>query len=247
MARAVNGGSPDAASDAAYSVEDIDAGWEEAPPRPTSMVVPADRSRRVSTPPPSPWSVFAGPHVQKHGRASTAAAFVVGSIAVVLAGTGGYFAAHRQGAVAPVMTAVPAPSLAATPVVAAPPPSPAPAPSLDAAETLLAPEVSPVTVLITVIPKQAAIFHHGERLGAGLVAVNVGRNEKQRLTAVLPGYEKARFTVDGTRDTVNVSLRRIPPPAAPVMAPSDPAPDAPSSAREPPSVPTETSNATTEE
>ena len=133
-------------------------------------------------------------------------------------------------------------SLPVSPVFAPPAPSPAPAPAFVAAAPPTA-EVSPITVLINVIPKRAIVFRDGERLGAGLVAVNVAPNQKLRLTAQLPGYEKARFTVDGARDTITIHLNRIsapapavaPPSAAPADAangtpPSDPGPTAAPSA-----------------
>jgi hypothetical protein len=71
-----------------------------------------------------------------------------------------------------------------------------------------------VAVTVKVIPENAVIFRAGEKLGAGAVRVNVERNAKQRLTALHDGYAPYNFTLDGSRDTVTVRLKRTPRPRA---------------------------------
>ncbi len=101
-----------------------------------------------------------------------------------------------------------------------------------------------ITVLITVIPKHAVIFRGGERLGRGLVAVNVKPGEKQRLTALLDGYVKTPFTLDGAQDTVTIRLSRAParetPPATASAPPTDPPNDTAPPTSLPESAPSDT-------
>jgi hypothetical protein len=67
---------------------------------------------------------------------------------------------------------------------------------------------SAVAVTIKVVPADAVIFRAGQKLGTGGVQVSVDRNAKQRLTALHDGYAPYNFTVDGSRDTVTVRLKR---------------------------------------
>jgi hypothetical protein len=121
------------------------------------------------------------------------------------------------------------------PTVAAPPPKePAPPPPqdrrtpesapsrttpTDAESTPVAPELarvdaspdqgsSAVSVTIRVIPARAVMFRAGKKLGTGTVQVSVEPMAKQRLTALHNGYEPCNFTVDGSRNTVTVRLKR---------------------------------------
>jgi hypothetical protein len=58
------------------------------------------------------------------------------------------------------------------------------------------------------------VFRARQRLGAGVVEVNVERHAKQRFTALLDGYVPANFTLDGSRDSVTIRLKRAPKPQA---------------------------------
>ena len=71
-----------------------------------------------------------------------------------------------------------------------------------------------VAVTVTVIPAAAVIFRAGQKLGAGTVQVSVDHRAKQRLTALHDGYAPYNFTLDGSRDTVTVRLKRAPRPQA---------------------------------
>ena len=122
---------------------------------------------------------------------------------------------------------VPVPS-PATPVASEAPSSPAPA--VDAV-VATSPEktASAVAVTIKTVPEEAVIFRAGQRLGAGVVQVSVERNVKQRFTALLDGYTPSNFTVDGSRDSITIMLKRAQRPrAAPVS--DSPNADAPSEA-----------------
>ena len=236
MPRGPTGNLREAAGDTAFSLDEIDAGWEDAPRVPTSMVVPADPSRRRSG------TIGALPNFRRRPRGRNANVITVGVIAFVIAGAGGYFTGRR----APV-AASPAPRpVTVTPVprpaVTTPALLPVPTASLVAsAEPAASEDMSAITVLITVIPKHAVIFRGGERLGSGLVAINVEPGQKQRLTALLDGYVKAPFTVDGASDAITVRLSRVPPREAPSAntsdAPSDPPNDSapPAAPESPPS------------
>jgi hypothetical protein len=81
-------------------------------------------------------------------------------------------------------------------------------------ETARAKASNAALVTVKVIPSAAVIFRAGEKLGAGSVQLSVGRTGKQRLTALHDGYLPYNFTVDGSRETVTVRLRRAPRPHA---------------------------------
>jgi hypothetical protein len=86
-----------------------------------------------------------------------------------------------------------------------------PAPTLEGAlGTSLEKAVTTVAVTIRTVPAGAVIFRAGERLGTGVVEVSVERKLKQRFTALLDGYTPSNFTLDGSRDSVTVVLRRAP-------------------------------------
>lgn len=91
-----------------------------------------------------------------------------------------------------------------------------------------------VAVTIQVIPSRAVVFRAGEKLGAGSVTVNVTHAAKQRLTALHDGYLPYNFTIDGSRRTVTVRLKRAS--GTHVDAPEpvgDPASAAPTESSEP--------------
>jgi hypothetical protein len=176
------------------------------------------------------------------GRA-TLVAIVGGVAALVVAGVAWKrFASDGERAAA--MVAAPAPERA--PEQAPPRPSPEPAPSpatplTSEAANSPAPTVeatvatSPektanaVAVTIKTVPEEAVIFRAGQRLGTGVVAVNVERNVKQRFTALLDGYTPSNFTVDGSRDSITIMLKRAQKPrAAPARESDSPSADAPS-------------------
>jgi hypothetical protein len=92
-----------------------------------------------------------------------------------------------------------------------------PAPTLEGAVgTSLEKAVTTVAVTIKTVPEEAVIFRARQRLGSGVVEVNVERNAKQRFTALLDGYTPSNFTLDGSRDSITIRLRRAPKrPAAP--------------------------------
>jgi hypothetical protein len=129
-----------------------------------------------------------------------------------------------------VITAVD-PALAAPEAVPPPPPpmvtteaTGAPTHSGSVAATPAKPGTTRVTV--KTVPSGAAIFQAGRRVGTGSVELEVEPKMKHRLTALLDGHRPVNFTVDGTRDTVTIMLRRVPskPEASP---PSDGSADSP--------------------
>jgi hypothetical protein len=71
-------------------------------------------------------------------------------------------------------------------------------------------EKTPNAVAVTVktVPEGAVIFRAGQRLGTGVVEVSVERNVKQRFTALFDGYTPSNFTVDGSRDSITIVLKR---------------------------------------
>jgi hypothetical protein len=81
--------------------------------------------------------------------------------------------------------------------------------------------VAAVAVSVKVVPAGAVVFRAGRRLGAGAVEVSVERNVKQRLTALLDGYMLSNFTLDGSRESVTIVLRRAPKVRADAAEPSD--------------------------
>lgn len=180
-----------------------------------SIVVLEEATRETST--------LDIPNFRRRPRGHTARIALIGGVALAVAGAGRYFTTHAEGpAPAPIPARV---QRAAAPTVA--PPAPLPAAPVEAATEQ---DVSSVTVIINVVPKRATVFRGRERLGSGLVAVNVERNVKQRLTAVLAGYEKASFTVDGTRDTVTLYLSRVAAPEVRTAPASESPAEAPSGA-----------------
>jgi hypothetical protein len=175
-------------------------------------------------------------------------------VAVAAALAGASVAVHRFAAPNPASSAVvtrspeenaaaraperPTPEPVSPPVVpvsneAVPPPVPA---NQEAAAT--PPATSATTVTIKTIPEGAVIFRARQRLGAGVVEVSVERNTKQRFTALLDGYTPSNFTLDGSRDSITIRLKRAPKreaaPAAESTAPNAAEPNVDSSS---PSVP----------
>ena len=153
-----------------------------------------------------------------------AAALVVASVAWI------QFASRSKPPAASVAARVPerrAPDRAPearSPEPAPPPTTPAtneavstPAPTLEGAVgTSLEKAVTTVAGTIKTVPEEAVIFRARQRLGSGVVEVNVERNAKQRFTALLDGYTPSNFTLDGSRDSITIRLRRAPKrPAAP--------------------------------
>jgi hypothetical protein len=67
-----------------------------------------------------------------------------------------------------------------------------------------------VNVTIKTVPPGAVIFRAGKRVGTSGVEVTLERDEKLRLTALLNGYAPANITLDGSRTTVTIMLRRAP-------------------------------------
>jgi hypothetical protein len=65
-----------------------------------------------------------------------------------------------------------------------------------------------VTVTVKAFPEGAVIFQAGKRLGTGVVRVSVEPKVKQRFTALLDGYAPSNFTLDGSRDSVTILLKR---------------------------------------
>jgi hypothetical protein len=128
----------------------------------------------------------------------------------------------------------------AAPVAAAPDGTPSPAPKT-AEATALETAPAPITVAIKTVPDGAIIYRGRERLGAGVATVSLERNAKERFVARLDGYVPERFTLDGSRDSVTVLLRRAPKPrraAAPKSdSPYDDEPDANPSAASVPAAP----------
>ena len=176
------------------------------------------------------------PNFRRRPRGSIGRVTLVAALAFAVAGAGWHFTPQRRAAVATVPEPAPPRTVqAAIPAVASPAPSPPVAVEAPPDET-----PSSVTVVINVVPKRAVVFRGRERLGSGLIAVNVAPNDKQRLTAVLPGYDKARFTVDGTRDTVTIYLSRVAVAAPAVTTPGDSPASAAGSTQKNPLLPSET-------
>jgi hypothetical protein len=99
--------------------------------------------------------------------------------------------------------------LPATPVT--PEAASAPAPKLEAAAgASLEKAATTVAVTIKTFPEESVIFRAGQRLGSGVVEVNVERKTKQRFTALHDGYTPANFTLDGSRDSITIRLKRAP-------------------------------------
>ena len=161
---------------------------------------------------------------RKRGRKTFAA--LVAS-AVVLVGAGGawsQFASRGKAPSAGVAARTPerrAPDRTPEPVSpqpAPPPVAPVPSEAVSAPATKLegavgtSPEKALTTVAVTIktVPEEAVIFRAGQRLGAGVVEVNVERNTKQRFTALHDGYSPSNFTLDGSRDSITIRLKRTP-------------------------------------
>jgi hypothetical protein len=113
---------------------------------------------------------------------------------------------------------VPSPAAPATNEVAS---MPAPAVAADAGTTPQK-DVTGVAVTVKVVPAAAVVFRAGRRLGTGVVEVSVEPNVKQRFTALHDGYAPANFTLDGSRDSVTIVLRRAAKPRAEPAPPSAP-------------------------
>jgi hypothetical protein len=100
----------------------------------------------------------------------------------------------------PAVTAPPAPEASAAPAGSGFAASFASALSGSAADS--------VAVTVHVSPAGAAIFRHGERLGADEVTVNVPKGGKTTLVAQLEGYLPRSIVVDSTTKSVNIVLSR---------------------------------------
>jgi hypothetical protein len=135
-----------------------------------------------------------------------------------------------------VITAV-EPTLAAPEAV---PPAPPPmvtteatsAPTLSGSVTASPAKPGSTRVTVKTVPSGAAIFQAGKRVGTGSVELDVEPKMKHRLTALLDGHRPVNFTVDGTRDTVTIMLRR-----APSRAEASPPPDGSADSPETPATP----------
>jgi hypothetical protein len=81
-----------------------------------------------------------------------------------------------------------------------------------AAATGASPENAATTALVTIktIPASAVIFRARERLGSGGLEVRIERDVRQRFTAFHDGYVPSNFTLDGSRDSVTIRLKRVP-------------------------------------
>jgi hypothetical protein len=150
-----------------------------------------------------------------------AAALAVGAAAFSFWKTPGESPASVAAARAP---AARLPERVAEPEPAPPVPSPAAPSSSEAVQPALAVETAAepapekpsasVAVTIKTVPEAAVVFRARQRLGAGVVEVNVERHAKQRFTALLDGHVPANFTLDGSRDSVTIRLKRAPRPQA---------------------------------
>jgi hypothetical protein len=181
--------------------------------------VPADRPRRI-------------------GRKTFATVIGIAAALTVAAVAWREFASPSEPSAAAVVARVPEPARAPAPEPEKREPAPPPAmpvpnevvatPTVVAAvETPPEKPSSAVTVTIETIPEGAVVFRARQRLGSGVVAVNIERNAKQRFTALLDGYTPANFTLDGSRDSVTIRLKRVPRPQATPPPESAPAGDVP--------------------
>jgi hypothetical protein len=148
-----------------------------------------------------------------------AAVVAAGFVAWQRLGANRGLARTAQNAVPAKVVAPPAPRPAVAeltpPPVAAPaasvpeaaPSSPAPSLAAAVASSSDKPATS-VVVTVKTVPPGAAIFEAGKRIGTGDVEVSVVPSVKKRLTALLDGYEPVNFSVDGTRDSVTLLMRR---------------------------------------
>ncbi|HVR21195.1 MAG TPA: hypothetical protein VMS65_15890 [Polyangiaceae bacterium] len=179
------------------------------------------------------------PDFQRRKRGRKTFAALVGSAAVLVAASAGWsqLANRRNAPSAAVAARAPerrAPERAPEP----PSPKPVPPPATPAANEAVntpapppagavgsSPEKAVTTVAVTIktVPEEAVIFRAGQRIGAGLVEVNVERNTKQRFTALHDGYTPSNFTLDGSRDSITIRLKRAPKPQ-PAPAPDSDSP-----------------------
>jgi len=208
MARPANGSLRDATKNAVVSSDDVDLGWDEVPASVTGPPPPVEgaaqkvseiralsRSRELDK-----------PNFRRHqlGPAVIVSAMALAIALLVASGVSSQFPS----------VAAPSPDIVATQLpkepVAQPQPEPqTPEPAPSATESTSA-GPSAVIVAVKVIPENAVIFRGGEKLGSGAIELSVERNAKEHLTAFHDGYMPSNFTVDDSRDTVTVRLRRIP-------------------------------------
>ncbi|HEX6274963.1 MAG TPA: hypothetical protein VFZ53_18100 [Polyangiaceae bacterium] len=187
------------------------AGVSVAPPPSSGPTVPSDAD----------WREFRG---RQRGKKALVAV-VASAAALVVAGVAWtQFASPRASAAAvaraperrvPDRPPEPRPTQPALPAVTSEAvATPAPAPE---AATGASPEKAATTVLVTIktVPMGSVIFRAGERLGTGGLEVSVERDVKQRFTALHDGYVPSNFTLDGSRDSVTIRLKRAPKREAP--------------------------------
>jgi hypothetical protein len=62
-------------------------------------------------------------------------------------------------------------------------------------------------VTVRVAPAGSIIFERGKRIGVDVVQVNVEPGGKKNLVALRDGYLPRRFTVDGSLNSVSITLR----------------------------------------
>jgi hypothetical protein len=157
------------------------------------------------------------------GRATLATFVGIAAVIGVASFTWKRFAPAREQTIAVVAPAPerrePAPAPAAPSVEPVQPPAEpvtsatasSSAPTVDGgAETSPEKTANTVAVTVKIVPEEAVIFRAGQRLGTGVVEVSVDRNVKQRFTALLDGYTPSNFTVDGSRDSITIMLKRVP-------------------------------------
>jgi hypothetical protein len=88
-------------------------------------------------------------------------------------------------------------------------------------------------VTVRVAPAGSIIFERGKRIGVDVVQVNVEPGGKKNLVALRDGYLPRRFSIDGSLNSVSITLRAGLPAAGEVVPASEaafPAPGAPAPA-----------------
>jgi hypothetical protein len=213
------------------------ASEEHAPAVRAEVSVAPSPSVAPALPSDAEWQEF-----RKRTRGKRAFAAVVASAAVLVVAGVAWTQFVRPSKASTPVTAARAPERP-VPNRAPQPPNPAPAPppaapvtteavaapspaSQSPAETPKAPTA--IAVIIKTVPSGAVIFRAGERLGTGGLEVSVERDVKQRFTALHDGYLPSNFTLDGSRDSVTIRLKRAPKREAAPAADTEPSGDAPS-------------------